>query len=161
MSRCGINRRASDYQSAHFGLLSGILQLSTIILVFTSPINIALNYVLVHHTSLGFLGSPLAISITYWISFLALAFFTTFSPKHKANGTWGGFLSFKALFALRPCFEFVKLAIPGIIMVGTEWWAFEIVAIAAGRLGSLPLAAQSVIMTTDQVLNTIPFGIGQ
>ena len=38
--------------------------------------------------------------------------------------------------------------------------AFEIVALAAGRLGSLPLAAQSVIMTTDQVLNTIPFGIG-
>jgi len=55
--------------------------------------------------------------------------------------------------------------------------AFEIVALAAGRLGELPLAAQSVIMTTDQskyphhlspttdayqgvVLNTIPFGIG-
>lgn len=40
-------------------------------------------------------------------------------------------------------------------------WAFEIVAISAGRLGSLSLAAQSVIMTTDQVLNTIPFGIGK
>ena len=33
-------------------------------------------------------------------------------------------------------------------------------ALAAGRLGTVPLAAQSVIMTTDQVLNTIPFGIG-
>jgi hypothetical protein len=56
--------------------------------------------------------------------------------------------------------------------------AFEIVALAAARLGSIPLAAQSVIMTTDQstcrfvslslkninlllVLNTIPFGIGR
>lgn len=56
--------------------------------------------------------------------------------------------------------------------------AFEIVALAAGRLGSLSLSAQSVIMTTDQgttlklqedplshhqfvlVLNTLPFGIG-
>ena len=28
--------------------------------------------------------------------------------------------------------------------------AFEIVALAAARLGSVPLAAQSVIMTTDQ-----------
>lgn len=45
-------------------------------------------------------------------------------------------------------------------MVGTEWAAFEIVALAAGRLGSLSLSAQSVIMTTDQVLNTLPFGIG-
>ncbi len=33
-------------------------------------------------------------------------------------------------------------------------------ALAAGRLGTIPLAAQSVIMTTDQVMNTIPFGIG-
>ena len=55
--------------------------------------------------------------------------------------------------------------------------AFEIVALAAGRISSLSLAAQSVIMTTDQskriykhefgflssklitVLNTLPFGI--
>jgi MATE family multidrug resistance protein len=54
--------------------------------------------------------------------------------------------------------------------------AFEIVALAAGRLGELPLAAQSVIMTTDQsidfpytpynllttpiVISTLPFGFG-
>ncbi|KAJ3492562.1 hypothetical protein NLJ89_g11210 [Agrocybe chaxingu] len=38
--------------------------------------------------------------------------------------------------------------------------AFEIVALAAGRLGEIPLAAQSVIMTTDQILSTLPFGIG-
>lgn len=39
-------------------------------------------------------------------------------------------------------------------------WAFEIVALLAGRLGDVPLAAQSIIMTADQVLNTLPFGIG-
>ena len=44
--------------------------------------------------------------------------------------------------------------------MGTEWWAFEIVALAAGRLGTIPLAAQSVVMTADQVMNTIPFGVG-
>ena len=44
--------------------------------------------------------------------------------------------------------------------MGSEWWAFEIVALAAGRLGTLPLAAQSVIMTLDQIINTIPFGLG-
>ena len=39
-------------------------------------------------------------------------------------------------------------------------WAFEIVALAAGRLGTIPLAAQSVIMTADLIMNTIPFGVG-
>lgn len=48
----------------------------------------------------------------------------------------------------------------GVVHVGTEWWAFEIVALAAGRLGTIPLAAQSVIMTADQVINTVPFGLG-
>lgn len=33
-------------------------------------------------------------------------------------------------------------------------------ALAAGKLGTIPLAAQSVIMTSDQVMNTIPFGVG-
>jgi MATE family multidrug resistance protein len=55
---------------------------------------------------------------------------------------------------------FARLAFLGVIHVGTEWWAFEIVALAAGRLGTIDLAAQSVIMTADQVMNTIPFGIG-
>ena len=55
---------------------------------------------------------------------------------------------------------FARLAILGVIHVGTEWWAFEIVALVAGRLGTIPLAAQSVIMTSDQVMNTIPFGVG-
>ena len=55
---------------------------------------------------------------------------------------------------------FVRLALLGIIHVGTEWWAFEIIALVAGRLGKLPLEAQSVIMTSDQIMNTIPFGVG-
>jgi Na+-driven multidrug efflux pump len=55
---------------------------------------------------------------------------------------------------------FSRLAILGVVHAGTEWWAFEIVALAAGRLGMIPLAAQSVIMTSDQVMNTIPFGVG-
>ncbi|KAK2616670.1 ethionine resistance protein [Conoideocrella luteorostrata] len=52
------------------------------------------------------------------------------------------------------------LAFLGVIHIGTEWWAFEIVALAAGRLGTTALAAQSVIMTSDQIINTIPFGLG-
>ena len=55
---------------------------------------------------------------------------------------------------------FARLAVLGVVQVGTEWWAFEIVALAAGRLGTIPLAAQSVIMTSDQIMNTIPFGVG-
>ncbi|KAJ7708710.1 MOP flippase [Mycena rosella] len=137
----------------------GIMGASTTVLIVVSPINIGLNIWLIHYTPLGILGSPLALSLTYWLCFGLLGLFTWRSSAHKQNATWGGFQP-AAVFQPRSCYVFLKLAIPGILMVGTEWAAFEIVALAAGRLGSLPLAAQSVIMTTDQVLNTIPFGIG-
>jgi len=129
------------------------------VLIIVFPINIVVSVVLIHYTPLGLLGSPLALSITYWLSFGLLALYTAFSPKHTRNGTWGG-INIKAVLDPKSCIIFLKLALPGILMVGTEWAAFEIVALAAGRLGELPLAAQSVIMTTDQILNTIPFGIG-
>jgi len=137
----------------------GIMGASTLVLLMISPVNLVLNIFLIHYTSLGLLGSPVALSITYWLSFFLLALVTYNSPLHRQNGTWGG-IQMKAVCNLRSCYVFLKLAIPGILMVGTEWAAFEIVALAAGRLGSLPLAAQSAIMTTDQILNTIPFGIG-
>ncbi|KAJ7230534.1 MOP flippase [Mycena pura] len=127
----------------------GIMGASTAVLVFIFPINIGLNIVLVHYTTLGIIGSPVALSLTYWLCFGLLSLWTLSSSAHRQNATWDGF-QLSAIFHPRSCYLFVKLAIPGILMVGTEWAAFEIVALAAGRLGSLPLAAQSVIMTTDQ-----------
>lgn len=140
---------------------------STLVLVILFPINVITNVVLIHYTSFGLLGSPIALSITYWLSFIGLGLVTYLSPTHTRNGCWGG-LKLRPVLQLRSCYTFLRLALPGILMVGTEWFvtrvrfllraypcllfraAFEIVALAAGRLGSIPLAAQSVIMTTDQ-----------
>lgn len=125
----------------------------TYVLLITSPLNAALNYLFVYTLDIGLLGAPLATGISYWLSFFLLLAYARF-----VNGweCWGGWTR-KALSNLR---IFSRLAFLGVVHVGTEWWAFEIVALAAGRLGTIPLAAQSVIMTTDQVMNTIPFGVG-
>src|ERR1700761_560996 len=97
------------------------MQASTYVLCLTSPLNVGLNIALVHHTSLGFLGSPVAMNITYWLSFLILAGFTFFSPAHKSNKTWGGW-QVNRVFSWVACWDTLKLAIPGIIMVATEWY---------------------------------------
>ncbi|KAL4062494.1 MOP flippase [Scleroderma citrinum] len=137
----------------------GINRASTVVLIIISPINLALNIFFVHYTPLRMLGCPVALSITYWLCFISLVLVTLLSPAHKANATWGG-LQLRAVVNLKNCVGFLKLALPGILMIGTEWAAFEIVALAAGKLGEVPLAAQSVIMTTDTIINTIPFGFG-
>lgn len=130
-----------------------IMRPGTYVLLITSPISAGLNYLFIHTLNLGLIGAPLATGLSYWLSFLLLVLYSRLITGHQC---WGGFTT----QSLHNLGTFSRLSLLGIIHVGTEWWAFEIVALAAGRLGTIPLAAQSVIMTTDQVMNTIPFGIG-
>ena len=129
------------------------MRAGTYCLLITSPINAGLNFLFVYTFKLGLIGAPIATGISYWLSFILLLLYTRFVAGWECWGGWD-----------RRCFQnigsFARIAILGVVHVGTEWWAFEIVAIVAGQLGTIPLAAQSVIMTADQVLNTIPFGVG-
>ncbi|RAK88774.1 MATE efflux family protein subfamily [Aspergillus costaricaensis CBS 115574] len=131
----------------------GIMRPGTYVLLITVPFNAFLNYLFCYAFHMGLLGAPFATGISYWLSFVLLVLYARFIAGSECWGGWS-----------RKSFEnlgtFARLAFLGVVHVGTEWWAFEIVALAAGRLGTIPLAAQSVIMTADQVLNTIPFGVG-
>lgn len=133
--------------------VQGIMQAGSWVLLVTSPINALLNYILIHPMGFGLYGAPIATGITYWLSFIGIVLYAKYVNGYQA---WGGW-SARALTNLP---IFFKLAILGTIMIGSEWWAFEIVALEAGRLGNIALAAQSVVMTSDQVTFTIPFGIG-
>jgi MATE family multidrug resistance protein len=126
----------------------------TYVLLITSPLNAFLNWLFIYPLGMGLYGAPLATGIAYWASFLLLVAYTAFV---QGGECWGGLAPRKAVSHMGP---FARLALLGVIHVGTEWWAFEIVALAAGRLGTIALAAQSVIMTADQIINTIPFGLG-
>ncbi|KAF4972480.1 hypothetical protein FSARC_952 [Fusarium sarcochroum] len=132
----------------------GIYRPGSYTLLVTSPLNALLNYIFIYPLGLGLYGAPIATGISYWLSFFILVGYAAFV---KGGECWGGFNLRQAFKHLGP---FAKLAFLGVIHVGTEWWAFEIVALAAGRLGTIPLAAQSVVMTLDQIINTIPFGLG-
>ncbi|KAI1816241.1 mate efflux family protein [Poronia punctata] len=126
----------------------------TYVLLITSPLNALLNWLFIYKFEIGLYGAPIATGISYWASFLLLLAYAAFVQGHEC---WGGFQPRRAMSHIWP---FIRLSLLGIVHVGSEWWAFEIVALAAGRLGTIPLAAQSVIMTADQIINTIPFGLG-
>ena len=130
-----------------------IMRPGSYVLLITSPINAGLNYLFVYTFEIGLLGAPIATGISYWLSFFLLVAYTRFVAGWECWGGWD-----------RRCLHnittFIRIAALGVVHVGTEWWAFEIVAIVAGQLGSIPLASQSVIMTADQVMYCIPFGIG-
>ncbi|KAJ5309788.1 transporter [Penicillium atrosanguineum] len=131
----------------------GIMRAGTYVLLITSPLNAGLCYLFCYTLDFGLLGAPLAADISYWTSFILLVLYAKFVAGSEC---WGGW----SRAALTNLWAFARLAILGILHVGTEWWAFEIVALVAGRLGTISLASQSVIMTADQIMNTIPFGLG-
>lgn len=132
----------------------GIYRPGTYALLIASPVNLVLNYLLIHKFGFGLYGAPIATGISYWLSFCLLV---AYAALVKGSECWGGIQLKRAMANSLP---FAKLALLGFVHVGTEWWAFEIVALAAGRLGTTSLAAQSVVMTADQIINTIPFGLG-
>ncbi|KAJ1911619.1 ethionine resistance protein [Tieghemiomyces parasiticus] len=133
----------------------GIMHASTLVLCFVAPLNMALNYALVwwEPVALGFIGAPLATSISYWLMFILLCLYTAYIDGYQA---WGGW-SWKAFTKLG---QFLRLGLPGVLMICTEWWAFECVALAVSYFGNAPLAAQSVIMTTTAFSYQIPQGVG-
>lgn len=92
-----------------------------------APVNLLLNLVFVRWLNFGLLGSPIAVSVTYYSSALLLAVYVKTRARNTLGKAWGGFNR----EAWRPdgCLAMLKLALPGVLMVGTEWVAFEIVAL--------------------------------
>ena len=151
--RCGFDYPSASIVKLELMHRAEIMRPGTYVLLITSPLNVGLNYLFVYTFGIGLLGAAIATGISYWLSFLLLLAYARFVQGWDC---WGGF----SKRAFQNLWTFTRLALLGICHVGSEWWAFEIIALVAGRLGTIPLAAQSVIMTSDQLINTIPFGIG-
>lgn len=132
----------------------GIFHASTYVLVIVAPINALLNYALVWtpQLKLGFIGAPIAVAIAQWMMAILLFLYVYFIDGKKC---WDGFN--KNVFS--NWLVMFKLAIPGVIMIEAEFLAFEILTLAASRLGTTPLAAQSIITTTSSLLYQVPFAM--
>ncbi|ORX54471.1 MATE efflux family protein [Hesseltinella vesiculosa] len=133
----------------------GIMQVSTYCLLVTTPINMVLNYLFVDTLALGFIGAPLATSCSYWLMLALLIGYMVVSGQGMAG--WGGWHWKECLSDWQP---FLRLAFPGILMVMSEWCAFEAASLAASYLGTVDLAAQSIIMTISTCTYTLPYGLG-
>ncbi|KAI9261505.1 mate-domain-containing protein [Phascolomyces articulosus] len=132
----------------------GTMRASTYVLLFASPLNFLINYTLVHvqHIRLGFIGAPIATSISYWLMLILLVLYTC---KVRGSEAWGGW----SMDAFKNWGPFLRLAMPGALMLCSEWWAFQLTALATGILGGANLASQSILLTTAGTAFQIPFAI--
>lgn len=139
----------------HFLQVQGIFHAGTYVLLFGTPFNILLNYVLVWNKTigLGLIGAPIAIIITDWTIGILLILYIVFVDGRQC---WGGF-STEALHGWK---SVLKLAFPGVLMVEAEWLAFEILTLMSARLGTTYMAAQSILGTVVNLAFQFPLSMG-
>ncbi|TPP60815.1 Multidrug and toxin extrusion protein [Fasciola gigantica] len=121
----------------------------------SNGVNVLLHHVLIYYTNLRLTSTAVAQGASYLFQDICLFCFIQFS---------------KSVTKIRPVFSrsflenwgvWFKLAVPGIIMVSTEFTHFELGNFIAGSLGSHELGVQTVLNTLDTVTYSIlPHGFG-
>lgn len=128
----------------------GLFSANMYILLICAPLNALMNYIFVWKLEWGFVGAPLAVSITENIMPLMLFCYVRFVDGYQC---WGGF----DRRALKNWGPMIRLAIPGLIMVLAEFLAFEVLTLSSSWLGPTTLAAQSVLGSVTGITFQIPF----
>uniref|UniRef100_H0XCY6 Multidrug and toxin extrusion protein n=2 Tax=Otolemur garnettii TaxID=30611 RepID=H0XCY6_OTOGA len=115
-------------------------------------VNALANYLLLHQLHLGVIGSALANMISQFT--LALLLFLYILGKKLHQATWGGW----SLECLQDWASFLHLAIPSMLMLCIEWWAYEVGSFLSGILGMVELGAQSIVYELAVIVYMIPSG---
>uniref|UniRef100_A0A8C9P8R4 Multidrug and toxin extrusion protein n=1 Tax=Spermophilus dauricus TaxID=99837 RepID=A0A8C9P8R4_SPEDA len=120
--------------------------------VAANLVNALANYLFLHQLHLGVMGSALANMIAQFT--LALLLFLYILGRKLHQATWGGW----SLECLQDWASFLRLAIPSMLMLCIEWWAYEIGSFLSGILGMVELGAQSIVYELAIIVYMIPAG---
>ncbi|KAI9028933.1 mate-domain-containing protein [Phycomyces nitens] len=127
----------------------GQMRATMYVIALLFPLNLISNYIFLEYLQLGLYGAAyhivwfhLSVMFLYILSLWFRTSFREYWPgwSRQAFSTWNTFL---------------KLGIPGMLSVSTEW-AFEVCAIITGVLGQTSLAAQSIVLSINSFLLMIP-----
>ncbi|KAI9504128.1 mate-domain-containing protein [Coemansia spiralis] len=132
----------------------GHMKASTYVLLAVLPLHLANNYLFVWSPTVGvgFLGAAAANVVTFWAMLVGIIIYAWHS---NASAAWGGWT--RRSFAAMP--QYYRLAIPSMVMVCSDWAAWELMAIAASYLGNVTLAAQSIVINTCSLTYQVPAGL--
>ncbi|EMC91591.1 hypothetical protein BAUCODRAFT_79694 [Baudoinia panamericana UAMH 10762] len=120
------------------------------VLLIAAPLNIFMHWLFVWKFEWGFIGCPIAVTITEVLMPLLLLAYVRFVGGMEC---WDGF----TWTAFQNWGPMVRLALPGLVMVMAEFLAFEILTLASARFGATYLAANTVLQSLSVVAFCLPF----
>ncbi|XP_024420920.2 multidrug and toxin extrusion protein 2 [Desmodus rotundus] len=121
--------------------------------VVGNGINGLANYILVSVLSLGVRGSAYASTVAHIVQMTFLFLYILLKKLHVA--TWAGW----SIQCLQDWGPFFRLAVPSMLMLCIEWWAYEIWSFLMGLRSVLDLSAQAVLYEVATVIYMVPMGL--
>eukprot|EP01135_Chromosphaera_perkinsii_P005260 Nk52_evm10s328 gene=Nk52_evmTU10s328 len=131
----------------------GIVKPSVYIVICSNIWNVCANWLFIYGLGWGFIGAPIARVTCNWVQCFLMFGYIRFSGVYKE--TWDGW----SKQSLEKWGQFLSLAVPGMLMTCSEWWAFEVLTIAAGIIGPIALNAQSIALQVISFSYMTPLGI--
>ncbi len=90
---------------------------------------------------------------SYILALVLIALSWKYEEVQRTLQPWG-----RQAFTYSGWVEFVSLGLPGTIMLCSEWWAYEMLTVFASQLGTVEVAAQTIIIQTCSLASTVPLG---
>lgn len=113
------------------------------------------NHVTSHHEfSYSFSSVSISMVLAMYISVIFLVLYIKWRGLHKL--TWGGW----SLESLRNWGLFMKLALPGFLMIAFEWWTFEISVLVSGSIDEIQLGVNTVLIQIGTICFMVSTWIG-
>lgn len=100
-------------------------------------------------------GAAAATNITYILNMVI----ADGVIRYKQNTTFKDMVFFYDKTVLNGIGNYLKIGIPGMLMLCFEWWAFELLALFTGTLGVYQLATEVVIINLISFIFMLPLGI--
>ncbi|RHY17837.1 hypothetical protein DYB36_009984 [Aphanomyces astaci] len=134
-----------------------IIAPGTVVSFLSVPICIAANYLFIFYLEFGFVGSPLAQFVADAFQPVALFLYACWFKRYHEK-TWFGW----TWACLRPdrVRRFLWLSMAMTLNVALDEWIYSVVTAIASSLGSLDMAANSVLYMLWNLVYSIYWGFG-
>ncbi|KAI8622643.1 mate-domain-containing protein [Chytriomyces sp. MP71] len=140
-----------------FLMSQGIMRAQMLIIGFVAPFHCLLLWVFVisdYRIGDDGVGAPICLTLSHTLIAVLLCLYTKYVKGGDSyiGWEWGQVLNSRKLWNI------ASLGFSGVLMTCSEWWAWEVVALAAGLISPIYLAAQTVVLNCTVITYTIPLG---
>ena len=134
-------------------------QYKTKIPVYTQVITTIVHFLLckwlIESKDMRETGAAIATNVTYLLNMIISDLWI----RKNANTEFKYMIFWYDKTVVQNLGQFLKIGIPGMLMLCFEWWALELLAIFAGLIGVEELACQVVVITIIGFIFMLPLGI--